>query len=203
MSEPKYRLEDITMDIEGFLQCVDPDHQGERNWCGHLKAYIESGKDAAILHPDSHIQVPIYPKADIFGYVWIGVDTGDGSALMSLNFTPDIGKPYSVQLGFWNPGEGMISIREVILDYIRSRTHPDENFGAGFTPIKTSCPASTHGVHESKIVAEKSAENLQWKWQCLWNMVMEKACTPCLELTAGAGDGNFGIDQSVIPGRRS
>lgn len=182
---------------------MHPDHGDDpalpKKWCKHIKLYIHDGEEAVILHPNHHIQVPIFPTADVFGEVWIGEDIGNGAALMSLNFTPDIGRPYSVKLGFWNPGEGMVSIREVILDYIRSRTHPYEDFVSDKFSIKTKCPSSVHGIRESRIIEENSVRSMKWRWQCIWNIVMEKACTPCMERSSGGTDDNFGIDASVIP----
>lgn len=192
----------LGMDTAGFLRCSgNPAHEHNliTNWCEHIQRYIESGEDAVMLHADQHIQVPIFPTADIFGEVWIGLDEyGTGSAIMSLNFTPDIGRPYSVKLGFWNPGEGMASIRAVIIDFVRSRTDPSEQLNQ-VGPIKTKCPSTIHSLREARVMEERASRSLSWKWQCLWNMVMEKACTPCMEASSGGTDNNFGIDDSVVP----
>lgn len=192
----------IGLDSSGFLTCSgNPTHENNlvTHWCAHIKNYIASGEDTIMLHADQHIQVPIFPTADVYGEVWIGEDKfGTGSAIMSLNFTPDIGRPYSVKLGFWNPGEGMASIRAVIIDFVRSRTDPEEKFNQ-VGPIKTKCPSTIHNLRESRVIEERATQSLLWKWQCIWNMVMEKACTPCMEASSGDTGDNFGVDESVIP----
>lgn len=186
----------------GTLFCRNSIHTGEnqmgRDWCDHLKRTIEAGADAELLHAEMHINVPIFPTAEIFAEVYIGEDIGNGSGLMSLGFTPDIGRPYSVPLGFWNPGEGCGSIRTVILDFLRSKLDPEETFQPG--PIKTRCPATIHGMREARLMRE-DAQNQRWKLACLWNIVMEKACTGCIEQSSG-DDGNFGIDESITANRK-
>lgn len=194
--DPERDLKGVGIGAGGELICRNSIHQNEHRWCEHLQRTVQAGADADLLHADQHIIVPIFPTADIFVEVWIGIDIGNGSGIMSMNYTPDIGRPYSVSLGFWNPGEGMGVIRGVILDFLRSKLDPAETFDA-FTPIKTRCPSSIHGMKASRIMAEKSSD-MRWKWQCLWNIVMEKACTPCIEESSGTSGDNFGIDDSVV-----
>jgi len=176
---------DFTLEPSGILR---HNHNGVHlDWCEHLKSIIETGADAPLLHPDMRIQVPIFPTAEVWVEVYIQKGFAHGSAAMSLEYTPDVGRPYSIELGFWNPGEGMASIRSVVLDYLRSKLSEIELFSPN-TPIVTPCPAggSVHSMKHSLIVSQKSQADLQWKLKCLWNIVMERACTPCLELTCGS-----------------
>lgn len=189
--DPKRDLAAMGLKTDTFRCGLDND----ADWCEHIERMMKAGADAVMLHTDLHIAVPIFPTQKIFGDVWIGVDVGNGSAIMSLNYTPDIGRPYSVRLGFWNPGEGMASIRAVILDYLYSKLDPEESV-TSVGPIKTKCPATVHGLPEMKAMNEKCGDPL-WRWGCLWNIVMEKACTPCIEASSGGG-GNFGIDPDAL-----
>lgn len=195
--DPVHDLRHMGMQ-NGALICKYPEHSGPEvtDWCEHINRYVQSGQDSEMLRPGLRIQVPIFPSQAIFAAVAISDDVVGVSALMELEYTPDIGRSVKIPLGFWNPGEGMRSIRFVILDYLLSKVHPDENFTAG--PIKTKCPNGAHSMKSSRLMSEKSANDTQWKWRCLWNIVMEKACTPCVEESSGTSDNNFGIDDSVL-----
>lgn len=177
-------LKDIGM-VNGQLQCT---HSGgvALEWCEHLERTIVAGEDHYLLHAGGRYVVPIFPANHIFVEVVIGEGQGKaGFGLMWMEFTPDIGRPFQVPLGFWNPGEGMQSIRLVIIDYLRSKLDSRETFEAG--PIHTPCPAkSSHGMKIARRVNELASQDSGWKCVCLWNLVMEKACTLCLEVTAGA-----------------
>lgn len=179
----------------GALRCGQHGEPG-RDWCDHISRYVQSDQDSEMIHTGLTLQVPIFPTQDIFASVRIGDQVVGGSALMELEYTPDIGKAVKIQLGFWNPGEGMRSIRFVIIDYLLSKVDPNETFEKG--PIKTKCPNGAHSMKSARIMSHKSDANVQWKWKCLWNIVMEKACTPCVEESSGVSDSNFGIDDSVV-----
>ena len=177
-------------------QWVCTSHDPTQLWCDHIKEMIENGKDADEYHLGSRLQVPIFPSNDIWAPVVIGSEPVVArSGMIHMEYQPDIGNVVNVQLGLWNPGEGMMSMRTVIRDYIQSRIHPDENLTSG--SFKTTCPNGAHSIKSSTIMDAKCDEP-GWKWQCLWNMVMEKACTPCIVATSGVSDDNFGIDDSVI-----
>lgn len=178
--------------ITGQLRCnCGPTDSEPKTWCPHIRTFLAEGKDVDLLHPDHHLVVPIFPDAGIYGEVWIGEDKGNGSAIMSLNFTPDIGRPYSVRLGFWNPGEGMRVIATVVVDYLRSKLHPAEDL-LGPGAIQTRCPAKIHTFKNSRVMAEQSEASRNWKRACLWNIVMEDACTVCVEESSGSVN-NFGL----------
>lgn len=181
----------------GLLQCGHPLHEPKiLDWCDHISRYISSGQDTDMLHTGMRIQVPIFPTQSIFASVSISDEVVGTSALMEMEYTPDIGKDVKIPLGFWNPGEGMLSIRFVILDYLLSKVDPNESFEKG--SIRTKCPNGAHSMKSARIMSERSRGNAQWKWGCLWNIVMEKACTPCVEESSGVSDNNFGIDDSVV-----
>jgi hypothetical protein len=188
----------------GGLNCKNPQHSqanAPATWCEHIERYIKSGQDAELFHPGIRVNVPIFPNVDVYALVHISDETIGRSAPMELEFTPEMGTPKKIPLGFWNPGEGCKSIRGVITDYVLSKCDPNERFDE--SAIKTRCPNSLHSIRSSRIMAENAKKDLQWKWACIWNIVMEKACTPCIEESSDDGPDNFGIDESVIPaGRR-
>lgn len=179
----------------GALVCGG--HSLKMHWCEHMEKVVVKGLDAPWLHRGQSLTVPIFPNMDVFVEVQLVPipDVGE-AALSRMLFAPDIGRPYHVDLGLWNPGEGMGSIREVIIDFLRSNLHPDESWEKG--PIKTKCPASVHGLREARLMSEYRGGV---KIMCLWNIVMEKACTPCMGLSSGETN-NFGVDDSVVANRR-
>jgi len=182
----------------GQFECVHPVHNGVvLLWCEHIQKYIFTGSDAEMIYAGQTLTVPIFPTVDIYADVHIGEAQYGPAAMLKLHYVPDIGKPFSVQLGLWNPGEGMLAIRSVIVDWLKGQLDPKENWEQG-KRIVSKCPSSTHGVREARLVIQRSEQDLGWKLRCLWEMVMEKACTPCIEL-AEQSSGNFGIDESVIP----
>lgn len=199
--EPVRDLRHMSMQ-SGALICKYPEHGGPEltDWCGHIARYVASTQDSEMLKPGMRVQVPIFPTQKIFAQVYISDTVIGASALMEMEYTPDIGKPVKVPLGYWNPGEGFRSIRFVILDYLLSKVDPSESFESG--PIKTKCPNGAHSMRSSRLMSEKSKENISWKWKCLWNIVMEKACTPCVEESSGVSDNNFGIDDSITAGNK-
>jgi hypothetical protein len=145
------------------------------------------------------IVVPVFPDAAVFAQVHIGNEfvTG-GAAPMELRHTPDIGRERIVELGFWNPGEGMMSIRTVILDYIRSQLDPREKMGDANEPVYTSCPIRSHPLAHNAVMARKLSPNDPNCWnyrsELYWNLVMERACTECLSDAQGGSSNNFGVD---------
>lgn len=180
--------------IEGFrLRCSCL--SDKEVWCSHLDHEISAGGDAKLINADMQLNVPIIPTRDVFAFVRIEKPLVGESALMSLEYAPEIGSPYRVSLGFWNPGEGCLSIRGVIIDYMKSKIHPDEKIGGGL--FLTKCPEFSHKIKSSRIM-EENCDNSLWKWNCLWNMVMEKACTPCMNEGALSSD-NFGLGGVSAP----
>jgi len=174
-------------------------HSPYVKWCEHIAEVLKAGKDADFMEPSMKYQVPVFPSTDTFATVVIGDPIQNGSALMWMEFTPDVGKPFKVGLGFWNPGEGLYSIRGVITDWLRSQIDPRDDFLPG--PIKTKCPAkSLHSMKHARFMQEMS-DNQQWKVECLWNIVMEKACTVCLNMSDPDDGGNYGLDPADFKGR--
>lgn len=181
----------------GALVC-DGHGSVKMDWCKHIETVVAEGMEVEYLYKGQTLTVPIFPRMDVFVEVQLMQNDEFGqSALMRLNYAPDIGRPYHIDLGFWNPGEGMYSIREVIIDYLRSNLSPKEEWVKG--PIRTKCPASVHGLKEAR---EMDMIRGSAKIMCLWNIVMEKACTPCMNLSNGDTN-NFGVDDSVVANRGS
>lgn len=184
--------------------CENPEHQKsppivEVRWCEHIQELTESGSDAIMYGLGTKLSVPVFPSNDMFALVKIDTEPVVAqSALMKMEHQPDIGNLKTIELGIWNPGEGMRSIRTVIVDYIKSKLDPHENMTEG--PFKTRCPNGAHSVRSSRIMDE-NCNKPGWKWACLWNIVMERACTPCLDEYSEGSDKNFGVDETILPGK--
>lgn len=175
MSTVRWRIE------AGQLKCDEVlPHGPGATWCEHLQELVKTGNDADAILPGMTLWVPIFPTADIFAQVKIDSDMIGNSALMKMHHQPEFGQSVQLNLGFWNPGEGMNSIRLVVLDYLKSRLDPAETFDEG--AIKTKCPSNIHGMQQRKELA-LIANNKREKWICLWSIVMENACLPCVRLS--------------------
>lgn len=170
-------------------------------WCEHIRSCISSGDDAEMYHLGMKLSVPIFPSNDIWVLVVVDAEPVVArSALMTMEYTPDFGSTKKIPLGLWNPGEGASSMRTCIVDYIQSKLAQGERLTSG--AFMTRCPNQSHSIRASRVMEER-CDDPGWKWSCLWNMVMEGACTPCLQLANGDDDAdytdnNFGIDDSVI-----
>ena len=177
--------------------------EGAYHWCQHIEQMIFRGEDAHLLHPTMTIEVPVFPTTDAYAQVTIGDPLKEGQpfALMWMEYAPDIGRLKRIPLGFWNDGEGAFSIRAVILDYLRSQLEESEEWKEG--NIRTACPTKSQHSFEHQTKMQLLAQNdANWKFKCLWNIVLEGACTICVEETAGDPT-NFGINpDSVKTGSR-
>lgn len=168
-------MAEMIKQVNGQLECVT---QGHSTWCLHIKGFITRGDDASELQPGMEVIVPVIPAGNIWTTVTISEEViVAGSALMQMEHTPDFGKKLIVPLGFWNPGEGRRSIRAVILDKLTSSIDPKEDLGN--PRVITRCPAGSHTFAAQRKM--DTNQKINWKWACLWNIVMEKACTPCVE----------------------
>lgn len=194
--------EKITLSAGGEWRCWRHPIGEEASWCHHLRDWFSTGEDAEHLHPGMHLVVPVIPTEGIYTQVSIadGADEFSGSCMLKLQHTNDFGKIKEVHLGFWNPGEGLLVIREVILDYIRANVDPREQF-TGTSSLFTKCPNSAHSLKGSRIISENQ-HKASWRCACLWNIVMEGACTPCVNGDREAVTGNFGVDSSVASSGR-
>lgn len=196
MSRP---VEPLLLDNLGFFRCLHDSHDDDRFiTCDHLADIFAQAEEAHLIEPGMRVQVPIFSKADVWATVEIGKEEIGRSAPMALRFTPDVGREKVIELGYWSPGEGVLSIRSVIMDYLRSKAHPDEKLGTLKPgPIKTRCPASYHNIDSIKAMGKNSTDG-HWRFRCIWNIIMEGACTPCMEQAGDPTGSNFGIDPSVL-----
>lgn len=169
-------------EVNGELLCHDSEHSGAKpRWCNHIAKLLNEGKD--ILQASLSYSVPIFPSQDVFVSVRIGSEMYGDSALMDMIFVPEIGNIKTIPLGFWNPGEGRITIRSVVIDHLLSQIDPRDvplqNSAKGNEKIYTKCPSSVHNLEAQRLL-DKS-KGTTWRWVCLWNIVFERACTPCME----------------------
>ncbi len=142
------------------------------SWCPHIKDFIGEGLDAQYILPPTNVVVPLFPESgSIYGTVQIDEPMfADGPALQTLVHPPDFGQVIYVPLGFWNPGEGRRSIRNVIMEWLRSRP-------IGTNDNKIVCPSTSHGFHEERRLNQMS-ENM--RWLNAWCITMEGACFACV-----------------------
>lgn len=172
----------------GCNMCPEPG-QEPFYWCDHVKQAVQENRDAFLLHPGMRVNVPVMPDANIWAEVHIASDNLPGGiARMEMLYKPEFANLKKVDLGFWNPGEGLWVMRTCIIDWIRSKLDPRENV-TNTTPIVTPCPStSTHNL-EARRWMVGGPFTLNAKWECLWNIVLEGACTYCM---AGSSDSSRG-----------
>lgn len=169
-------------------------------WCDCIQRIIKHAEDAEFYVPGTVLHVPIFPTAGLYASVHIEGEPADSDkpyAPVSMQYAPDFGSPITIPLGFWNRGDGMASLRAVVIDYMRTKLAPAEIFSPG--AIYTRCPSSIHSFACDKTITTNCG-SIFWKLGCLWNLVFEKACTPCVE--GSTGGGNFGIDPASVGANR-
>lgn len=185
-------IEFFEIDADGRYVCHEHGQDNDAFWCEHLSNALKEGLDSPMYHPGMMVLVPVLPWEDVFAPVSIlsEPENWGNSGLMMMNWTPDIGKTLTVNLGFWNPGDGGRAISLVIMDYLRSRLASVESLTkAG--PILTKCPSPTHSFLSERLMDERASKDVQWKRKCLWNIVMEKACTVCIDEAGSASPVSF------------
>ena len=192
--QPKFVL------FAGFLCCNicrrSPDEEPWR-WCDHLAKLIHQNEDANFLTPGLTINVPIMAGEDIWAEVHISSDTLPGGiARMEMYYKPEFANLKKVDLGFWNPGEGMGVVRSCIIDHVRSRLDPNEQVTKA-VPIVTDCPShSTHNLPAKRWMAA-CHNDIGKKWKCLWNIVLEGACTYCVQLGSDPTNNGLGANATT------
>lgn len=193
----------IGWDEQGYPLCACNEKGIGAYWCSHIKSFIVNGEDK--LNEDAFGAVILVPVFPVNG-TWVEVEISDerlgNSAAMTMLYVTDFGQQKSIPLGYWNQGEGRFSIRTVILDWLKGQIDPRDDNNSPVIRY-TSCPAgAVHNFQNQKRI-EKN-RSVEWKWNCLWNIVMEKACTPCREDSSGIEDNLVGVEAEPPPwaGRR-
>lgn len=134
------------------------------------------------LRSDMHVIVPMFPTYNLFTTVHIAEESYPGAALMEINHEPEFGVSQRIALGFWNEGEGRLSMRKVIIDWLKAQ-YPHAHRGV------LQCPATTHTFQQVNSLANMlDADPTGAFWPNAWAMKMEEACIPCILLGASAGD---------------
>lgn len=159
------------------IRCMGCNKSG---WCPHISEYVSSGEDASMLHAEMHVFVPLFPTYDLHTVVSISDEKYPGAALMEIDHTPDFGNPRRIALGFWNIGEGRLSMRRVITDWLKSQ------FPNGRADLR--CPSSTHNFKQVNELTIMLLDNEAAVWPNAWSTKMEGACIPCIRLSANPDD---------------
>jgi hypothetical protein len=179
-------------------QCRDYPQDEPVQWCMHVKDAIHNGFDAEFLHPGITVNVPVMPESMIWVEVHIEPqELAPGVAPMQMLYKPEFGNLKKIDIGLWNTGEGLWVMRTCIVDYIRAKIDPDEKVTKA-VPIVTPCPSSTHNLAARRWMANISVNTAE-KWTCLWNIVMEGACTFCVKATTDPTNSGLGNKPPPAP----
>jgi len=87
----------------------------QSQWCSHVEDFISSNGDVNFYAPDQVISLPFMPDSRI--YVLIRITSDSKTLLEYLTFE---GSTLSIPLGTWFQGEGIISWRYLIYEYVRN-----------------------------------------------------------------------------------
>jgi hypothetical protein len=162
-------------------------------WCEHVREAVRDGFDAGFIKPGVTVNVPITPESNIWVEVHIdGAEIAPGISRMEMLYKPEFANLKRIDIGLWNEGEGLWIMRTCIVDYIRSKIDPREKVTL-VGPVMTPCPStSTHNLQARRWMSTQASHDVAAKWECLWNIVMEGACTYCMRLSANPDNSGLG-----------
>jgi len=164
------------VDTGAELRCIVCEKLG---WCEHIKEYIQLEEDRDVMMPDLHVLLPVFPTYSQFTFIDIAEESYPGAALMEIDHDPDFGNSQRIALGFWNKGEGRLSMRRVVIDWLQSQ-YP------GMDTLR--CPSSTHTFARVNALSKMLNDGLSTYWPNAWAIHMEGACIPCIQLSGDLGD---------------
>lgn len=148
------------------------DQRPHDGWCEHLTDYIKQGLDERELSFGIEIDVPLVIKYDIWAKVRISNESIANVCapivlLVDDLFTSDVEE---FDLGLWNVGEGMWSIRSVCLDWMKGRT------GIAQFTDPAICMSSAHNPFKhDRLLALMNAEQVMWH---NWIIACHGLCLP-------------------------
>lgn len=174
----------FTISPEGVVTCtegvaVDPFQTCDKPWCEHQKAWLQSGADHVMLKPGRLIEIPLFTKDEpLFPRVQIGPDQGDGLCELRLVHTFAFGTYRSDVLTYWSPGEGRLSIRRTLYQWLITQ-FPDELTENFNYRLKVKCPEKVHTVTEENQL--RLVMPLQERIRNLYYLTVEQACYYCVK----------------------
>ena len=178
---------------DGVLLCDHPDHPaGTRYTCDAIEDFITLGRDAAWIKPGT-VGLPVVPyEHSTMTSVVIEHDPLENTDMhrMKVKHNRDLGGWVVLDLGYWNPGEGRSSIRQVIWNHMMMLLDA-RDAEKDPTMMYTKCPRPSHGVAQQARLLARIDPASTYKTVCLFNIVFEKMCTECL-MDLG-NDRSFGI----------
>lgn len=179
----------------GDFICQHPSHGHEKTtWCDHLEVAIQSGQDSVLWEPLHTYHIPVFPNLGRYAIVRLMEPIAGNVKMceMKMLYTPDVGRGYEVELGFWIEGDGCLAVRNVIVDYMRSQLESSDSLMlVGDYPIKTACPNSAHSFASQKKM--ESPQTLGARLVVYWDIIFEKACTFCIKESDASSGNNFGL----------
>lgn len=163
--------------------------------CAHTDRYIREGLDAEVMEPETAIGLNALMsigKTDTLGWVRLvmGPELVGGASLITLEYTADTSARTTQVLGIRNVGEGRYILAGVVMDWILSRSAPDETFTPG--AIKTKCKSPMHNFASQKVM-QKMCDNKAGKNLNLFSMALEGCCYVCYNESNKNND-NYGLD---------
>ena len=157
----------------------------EKGWCDHLTQYVRENKDAWELDFGIIFDVPIQPTSGLFAKVQISSEhIANVCAPMTLQVEDPIvtGATKEYPLGLWNVGEGLWSIRAVVLDWIKATCKIDS-----WTQV-AACPSSAHTFKHSRQMQRLTPEMTVMH---NWFVAAYGLCIPQWRELQGFSSGNF------------
>lgn len=157
---------------DGSIRCL----VCELNWCPHTEGSVTNRLDSEIIwdfvnwaRKSLLVEIPVFPSEGFWESVDLRPDKGTIKR-MHIQW-PATGE----WLGFLNPGEGRGIIRELMIDFVRSKVSPN-----------TICPAGHHSV-EAEAVWQADQKTNRRHIQ-MWSLFKTGWCLYCRRYNGTSSD---------------
>lgn len=188
----RLHLSRIYTNDAGVLTCGFGRHLRPTSECEYIETYIQERMDWKHIRPGSTVGLnficnePATATAVEIGEKAIAPEIFE----MRVKHTREVGGHTTLKIGTWSPGEGRLSIRQVLGNYLAGCIDPRDVHSPD-SVMYTKCPNPAHGLLDQRGINENLKPNTSYKMICLFNIVFESMCTECLRPIAG--DKSWGI----------
>lgn len=150
-------------------------------WCACRTEVLRAGLDGNWTYEAGPLRVPIMPKLDVFADVYRDEYETAGGRKM---FAPLRGGRNEF-VGFLSPGEGMNSIRSVLVEWSFSQVRdPSEKEALG-----SECEAASHNIRAQSILIRNYDNPKTGMYAAdTWLIATQRICYECYRQSADSGN---------------
>jgi hypothetical protein len=186
---------DVSQNSSGIVVCRSAHHENNLSYaCPAIEEVISQGMDAQWIIAGMDIVLSVFP-GDPYSLTSVKIDQHPYAGevyKMKVQHTRDVGGTTTLNVGVWMPGEGRKSIRASIQQAIALCLDPRDVLNRE-NKIYTRCPNPAHGLREDRLMKQQLNPKTTYKSICLFNMVLEKMCTECLNNIQGPVNDDYGL----------